>query len=185
MSKNILAEIAPTLATALLGPFGSVAAKFITSKLGHEDTPAGTKLDDFLGKFLDKPENLQKVQEIEQQFKLEMEKLNVDIFSLEVEDRKSARTLAEKDNRPQIMISVAFVLAYFVLLGVMFWAEISPEFNPGMYKIIHADKTVEWRVQGESLIDLFQVLMGVLTAGVGQILNFWFGGRMGRQADAS
>lgn len=183
--SNIFKEVAPTLATALFGPFGGVAAKFITGKLGKEDLPAGPKLKDFLERFMDSPENMQKIQEIEQQFKLEMEKLNIDIFNLEVEDRKSARAMADKDNRPQVILSVAFVFAYFALLIIMFWAEISPDFNPGMYRVDPSDPQSEWKQQGESLIDLFQILMGVLTAGVAQILNFWFGGRLGRQAEPS
>lgn len=179
-AKHIFEQVAPYLGKALVGDFGGIAAQFLTSKLGKDELLQGTKLDEFLESFVQTHENLQKLQEIDHQFKLEMEKLNIDVFASEVEDRKSARQMAEKDNRPQMVMSALFIFAYFVLLIAMFWAEISPDFNPGMYK---TEEGI-WEPQGESLIDLFQVLLGVLTAGVAQILNFWFGGLFGSRGNS-
>lgn len=180
MSRIILTEIAPTLAAALAGPFDSVAARYITRKLDHEEILPGPKLDAFLKGVLDKPENLQKVRDIEDQFKLEMEKLNLDIFRLEQKEHTGARRMADKNVRPQIVLSITFILAYFVFLGGLFVAEVSPDFNPGMYQ----NAAGEWVRQGESLIDLFQVLLGVLTAGVTQVLNFWFGSLFGSRSSS-
>lgn len=182
--KSILTHVAPTLASALGGPFAGVAVKYIADKLGVENVSPGPELASILEKLLQDSGNLQKVSDIDKDFQLEMQKLNVDVYQLEVEDRKGARQLAGMDMRPHVVLSVAFIVAYFVMLGVIFWAEISPDFNPGMAfqpqvrdidgKIVREE---EWVPQAESLIDLFKILLGVLTAGVGQILNFWFGGR--------
>ena len=52
MIKTILSKIAPTLASALLGPFGGVAKNFMAKKLGLDELPSGGKLDKFLDSFL-------------------------------------------------------------------------------------------------------------------------------------
>lgn len=62
---------------------------------------------------------------------------------------------------PQIIISTLFLVAYFSLLGAIFYVEVSDSLN---------------MMKGEnSLMGEFQILFGVLTAGVGQIFGFWFG----------
>lgn len=59
----------------------------------------------------------------------------------------------------QVVISILFLIAYFAMLSAMFFVEVSDTLN---------------MVKGEnSLMSLLEVLLGVLTAGVGQILNYW------------
>ena len=176
--KNILKTLAPTLASALGGPLAGVATKFIADKLGGKDVPKDTHLESYIEQFLGNSENLHKLKEIDQQFKQEMQKLNVDVFSLEVQDRQSARGLAQKSMWIQGTISMIFMGAYFGILIWVFYAEISPDVQPGMY---WDEEKREFFAQTESLMDVFQVLLGVLTAGVAQILNFWFGGLFGRR----
>jgi len=91
---------------------------------------------------------------------------------LEVEDRKSARELAKTVYWPQVSITMVFLLAYFSALAFMFYAEASTEFAVGMYK----DKDGNIVAQTADLLDELKILLGVLTAGVPQILSFWFGG---------
>jgi hypothetical protein len=179
--RNILKTLAPTLAAALGGPLAGVATKFIADRLGGGDAPKDTHLESYIEQLLGNAENLHKLKEIDQQFKQEMQKLNVDVFSLEVQDRQSARELAQKSIWIQGTASIAFLTAYFGILIWVFYAEISPDIQPGMYK----NDQGEFVAQSESLMDVFQVLLGVLTAGVAQILNFWFGGLFGRREQQS
>jgi hypothetical protein len=88
--------------------------------------------------------------------------LEVDVYKLEVDDRKDARAMASDNQTPQVLISLLFIVAYFSLLTWIFYTETSDVMN--MHK-------------GEnSLMGEFQILMGVLTASIPQILSFWFGG---------
>ena len=61
----------------------------------------------------------------------------------------------------QFIISLIFLTGYLALLGIILYAELSDELN--MQK-------GENSMQGE-----LQILLGVLTGAVGQILSFWFG----------
>lgn len=160
--KNILKGIAPTLATALGGPLAGVAAKFITDKLGGGDGAQASNIESILRDLTGSSEKLGQLKKIEADFKLEMQKLDVDVFSLEVQDRSSARELAKENMWPQIGISFLFLVTYFALLFYMFSIEVSDEMN--------------MRKGENSLLGELQILIGVLTAGVSQILGFWFGG---------
>lgn len=160
--KDILKGIAPTLATALGGPLAGVAANFITGKLSGDDSSQSTEIDSVLRNLTSSSEKLAQLKQIESDFKLEMEKLEVDVFALEVQDRSSARELAKENMWPQIGITFMFLGTYFALLFYMFSIEVSDEMN---------------MEKGEnSLLGELQILIGVLTAGVPQILGFWFGG---------
>jgi len=160
--KELIKHVAPTLASALSGPFAGVATKYLTDKLAGENIADDKNIEDVLVEKLKEPATLLKLKDVDKEFEIEMRKLDVDIFKLEVNDRKDARNYSKTDNKPQIIISLLFLSAYFLMLAAIFTVEISDTLN--MQK-------------GEnSLMGELQILFGVLTAGVGQILSFWFGG---------
>ncbi len=60
----------------------------------------------------------------------------------------------------QFILSMLFLLSYLVLIGIILSVEVSDTTN---------------MVKGEnSMMGELKVLLGVLTAAVGQVLNFWF-----------
>lgn len=158
--KQLLKEIAPTIATAMGGPLAGVMAKFVTGKTGG-DEKAGTDIESILRDLTSSSEKLSQLKQIEAEFKKEMARLDVDVFALEVQDRGSARDLAKINMWPQIVITFLFLSTYFALLFYMFSVEISD--------------TANMRKSENSLMGELQILIGVLTAGVPQILSFWFG----------
>lgn len=154
--KDIVASVAPVLGTALGGPFGGMAAKFLSGKLtGKEDTP-----EDELETLVTNanPDLLYKIKELDADFKVEMERLGLKKEQLVVEDRKDARKLFSVDKRPQIILSGVFVIGYFILV----------------YALITGGFTVD-----PSQTALVATLIGVLTAGVSNIMQFWFGSSSG------
>jgi len=96
-----------------------------------------------------------------------MKKIDVDIFSLEINNKKDIQDHAKSNQKPQFIISMLFLLAYFLMLAAIFAIEASDTIN---------------MMKGEnSLMGELQVLFGVLTAGIGQILSYWFGGAFGKK----
>ncbi len=165
---GLIQHVAPTLASALGGPLAGMATNMISKQFFGEDQASPDKMEALLETALSSPEKLHELKELENTFKKEMEQLNVDVFALEVDDRKSARDLAKVNQRPQIMISACFLGSYFLMLLIMFSVEVTPWFEA---------------TKGEgSIMGELQILLGVLTAGVGQILSFWFGGVMGKNS---
>ena len=164
--KDIIQHIAPTLASALGGPFAGVANKFITDNLVGDNISSEKSPKETLSNLLDDPKKLQKIKDLDQEFMLEMQKLDIDVFSLEINDRMDSECKAKTNQRPQIIISTLFLVAYFLMLTAIFAVEASDTIN---------------MTKGEnSLTGELQILFGVLTAGVGQVLSYWFGGVFGK-----
>jgi hypothetical protein len=88
----------------------------------------------------------------------------VALVQADVADRASARQLAtSKNDTPQIILSAIFVAGYF---GLVYELVLGP--------IRLAD-------MGAAQLTIVTSLMGVLTASVLQIVNFWFGSSHGSQ----
>jgi hypothetical protein len=147
--KKLIGTVAPTLATALGGPLAGVAAGAIADALGLDD-----KSDDAIEAALAnaKPEDLLKIKQAEQQFKLDMKKLELRPEELEVEDRAGARAMyaATKDGLlPWLAVGVVgtfCAVTSLLLLGYM---------------------KVEAVIGG--------TLIGYLSAKAEQVLSFYFG----------
>lgn len=154
--KSLLKTLAPTLATALGGPMAGTATKFLAnSLLGNEDAPQFEIEAALLGAT---PDQLAKIKELDNQFALEMAKLDIDVFNLEIEDRKDARALAKVNMWPQIVLSAIFILGYFGLVFTLFSGHI---------------------VIDDSIRDMSNILIGVLSGAFPAIMAFWFGSSHG------
>ena len=81
------------------------------------------------------------------------------MFELEVEDRKSARSLYKNDSQIQKILATIFTVAYFSLSFVMF-----------RYFVI-GDITL-----GEFEITFISTIFGAMSAKVNTIVDFFFGG---------
>jgi len=168
--EPVIQYIAPVLASALKGPLAGIANKFITDHLIKENHANNQLPENMIETLLNDSRNLQEIKDIDNKFKIEMEALNIDVFSLEAESKKKTKDQSKMDNKPQVIISILFLVAYFIMLASIFYVEASDTFN---------------MKQGEnSLAGELQILFGVLTAGVGQILSFWFGGALKKNDDA-
>lgn len=158
--KEIVRSVAPTIGTALGGPMAGMATKFIAEKmLGNKDA-VEQEIQEFV--LNASPEELVKLKELEQQFILDMKQLDIDVYELEVKDRDSARKLFEVNIWPQITLSTVFVLGYF---GVLYF--------------LMSGTDPQSLVQNPTMTGVFTTVLGVLTAAIPQILNFWFGSSLG------
>lgn len=154
--KAIVANFAPTVAAALGGPLAGTATKFLASQLLGDENAKDAAIEAAL--LSATPADLAKLKEIDNNFALEMSKLDVDVFKLEIDDRQGARDLAKLNMWPQISLSALFIGGYFSLIFMLFSGEV---------------------VISENIKDMGNILLGVLTASVPQIMSFWFGSSSG------
>lgn len=153
--KKTLATVAPTIATALGGPLAGVAVSTAAKALGIEADENALSAAVASGN----PDILLKLKEAEQNFELELERLGVEREKIHADDRNSAREMAGKTTlKPQIILACMFITAYSLVLFALFTGrvEMSRELEP-----------------------LGNILLGTLSAGVMQILNFFYGSSSG------
>ena len=157
--KEIVTSVAPAIGKALGGPLAGIAVKFVSERLlGKSDATE----DDIEKEVANaSTEQLKKLKEIDREFEIEMQKLNINVYELDCKDRVSAREMFKVNSTPQIRLSMIFVLGYFFVL---------------FYLLRHPDALSG---QNANLLGVFTTVLGVLTASIPQILNFWFGSSLG------
>ena len=112
-----LKMIAPTIATAIAGPFGTMAYGLIAHELGVTPDEAKTTIE--AGKLT--ADQIASVQLAEVQIKARAQELGLDFAKLIVEDRKSAREMqAETRSYIPAVLAIAVTLGFFgILVGMM------------------------------------------------------------------
>lgn len=154
---------AEKIAPWLVGALNPAAGSILAMALGTDNTPEA------VGAAMESdPQAREKIMGYEVQLKqiaanqaVADHQADVALQQSDASDRQSARLLATaKGFWPQIGISLVFLGGYFVLMGCITTGFVN---IPAPYH------------------DLAVTLIGVLTAGVPQILNFWLGSTHGSQ----
>lgn len=154
--KGILTGVAPTALAALSGPYAPLVFGVIRAVMGKENA-SESDLEAAVLTAAGNPETVVKLKEIEAQIKAAEAELGVKFEALAVGDRQDARLLARETTLwPQIVLSGIFIVGYFTILGLFF----SSTFQVPMS-------------------EAFMVMLGVLTAGVPAVMNFWLGSSSG------
>lgn len=138
--KDTLGAIAPTLATALGGPLAGAATKFLAnSLLGNENADIEEIELAITGA---SPEQLANIKELDNEFKLGMKKLDIDVFALEVKDRDSARTNHKHSSTPTVLVYM-LTLLIAVVTYLLFNNEV-PESNENNLYMLLGALTTAW-----------------------------------------
>ena len=151
--KSLVSTVAPVLGTALGGPFGGMAGKFIAESMGVDeadlpDTLAGAN-----------PETMLKIKNLDAEFKVKLRELDISEEQLHAQDRDSARTMATNTSLlPQGIIAAVFITGFITVL----------------YMVFKGDAEIDGPMKDAALM-----LLGILSAGVTQIMNFFFGSSSG------
>lgn len=153
----LIQSVAPTLATAMLGPVGGMAVKAISNAFfGHENAS-----QEDIQAALANPtaEQLAALKKVDADFKVQMKSLDIDLEKIAAGDRDSARQMqiATKSWIPEtlaILVTVGYfgIIAYIIKFGL-------PESGK------------------EALL----LLLGSLGAGWTGIMAFYFGSSSGSQ----
>lgn len=154
--KSLVKTVAPVLGTALGGPFGGMATKWLSGQLLGDEDAGEDALAEAIGNA--NPEMFAKIRALNQDFEKEMARIGLEEKQLVVDDRKNARELFKVNIWPQIVLSIIYITGYFTILGVVLTGavEIDPTLQP-----------------------LVNVLIGVITGTVPMIMQFWFGSSLG------
>jgi hypothetical protein len=132
-----------------------MAVKAISGALlGHD---GGTQAEIEAALAIASPADLLKLKDIDNQFKLDMESLGVDLEKIAADDRSDARKreIETKDNAPKILATVV-VIGFFATLYTIAFGDIP-------------DKAMQ----------PVNILLGALTALLIQVGNYYFGSSAG------
>lgn len=145
--KNIIGAVAPTIGSALAGPFGGMAGDVVSKVLGCENSPRA--IEQAVQNAT--PEQMLELKKAEKEFEVKMKELEVDIFALETADVQDARSKFSKDWTTRVM-GIATLSGF---LGYIFMVTIQPP-----------------EQNSEALINLVLGYLGGLASAV---ISFYFG----------
>jgi len=157
--KSVLGNVAPTIAAGLGGPLAGAAVAQISRAVLGKDSASDDELTNAV--IAADPETLAKVKQADEDFRLKMEQLGVNVYQIEVQDRSNARDLFKVDHAPQIILSIVITFGFFTALFIVL---------SGLSKALMGSDQVGF------------LLLGALTTAFTQVLNFWFGSTQGSQA---
>lgn len=160
--KGIVKSVAPILGTALGGPMGGAAVRVIAEGLLGNADATEQDVAEYVASA--SPDALIRLRELDADFQHKMKALDIDVYRLEVDDRKSARELAQYNMKPHMLLSVIFIGGYLVIL----------------YNLLSGNFMIDESVKTES-----SLIIGVLTASVTMIMQFWFGSSLGSKEKAT
>jgi hypothetical protein len=114
---GILEQIAPTIATALLGPAGGIAVSLVSKALGIDEKDVQSTIDS--GKL--SADQLTSLKQAEIELQAKAQELGLDFEKLATEDRKSARDMqiATKSIIPAVLAIGVTVGFFGILIGLM------------------------------------------------------------------
>tara|TARA_B100001093_G_scaffold267951_2_gene256277 strand:- start:3474 stop:3866 length:393 start_codon:yes stop_codon:yes gene_type:complete len=98
-------------------------------------------------------------EQLKQQFKKVVQNHEKDMFALEVQDRKSARTMFSDDSIIQKVLAIIFTCAYFFLSYTMF-----------KYFVMNTLELSDYE------IGFISTVFGAMSSKVNTIIDFFFGG---------
>lgn len=161
--KEIIAAVAPTVATALGGPLAGAAVGALSNVLLGKKTASEQELL----KAINNPEALIKLKQIENDFIVQMQKLDIDVYALEQADKASARQREVELAKAGSKDYTNSILAFFMFL----------QFTTLVFAIFYMP------IQKE-MMHVADILLGTSSAGFMLVLNYYFGSSYGsRQKD--
>jgi hypothetical protein len=147
---SILEQIAPTIATALLGPAGGIAVSLVSKYLGIDEKDVQSTIDS--GKLTS--DQLASLKQAEIELKAKAQELGLNFEKLATDDRKSAREMQ--------INTKSFVPALLSILVVCAWAIIQ------YFLLTH--------VIAQEMRELVARVLGTLDGALMLVLSFYFGG---------
>lgn len=158
-----LKSLAPTIATAIGGPFAGMGVTVLAKALGIDiPDPDAPEAEDKLTKAVQgmSPETMAAVRKADQDFQVRLRQLDIDVEKLRFDDIASARNMQvqTRDWTPRIL-AMLIVLGFFTLLGLMAFVELPLKNEAAM-----------------------NIMLGTLGAAFGAVYQFFFGSSASSQA---
>lgn len=154
---GVVGSVAPVIASALGGPLAGKAVSAISEAITGKPDSTESEVQAAIRAMT--PEQVIALKQAEQKFTLDLQQQGIDIFSLEVKDRDSAREMAQKTSLwPQIVLTSLWTAGFFVVL----------------YLVLSNTITLS-----DGLRDAVMMLLGLMVGEVKNSNAFWFGSSFG------
>ena len=160
-AKELIATVAPTVASAFGGPLAGVAVRKLLPILGLSDDASENEVNTAIQNAT--PEQLIALKKLDQEFKVQMKQLDIDLAKITTSDKDSARKreIETKDYTPRIR-------AYIIC---------------GLY--VGVQYFLFTHVVDPSMREMIMRALGTLDAILGLVFSYYFGSSIGELTNKS
>ncbi len=154
-AKNVLITVAPTIASAIGTPMAGVATKAVIDALGLKKDADEKAIEEAI--FGATPEQLLQLKKADQEFKVQMKQLDIDLVKIVTSDKDSARKreIQTKDVTTKVLAYLICIL----YVGVQ------------LFLLTH--------VIADSMREMVMRALGTLDAILGLVFSYYFGSSVG------
>lgn len=152
--KGILKKVAPALGSAVGGPYGGMATKFLAEKFLGDENATEEQIAEAV--VFASPEKLFEIKKLDNDFKLRLRELGIKEYELELQDTASARNMQIATNSWVVPVLAIFTVGgFFAVVGLILTGKVP------------LDST------------LTGFVLGAVSSKAEQIYNFFFGSSKG------
>lgn len=122
---SLVSKSAPLLGAALAGPFGGTVGALIAAEFGGKSS-VPEELLNLVGKDAESDAKLKQIEASNQQ---DLFKLTIQEYSMELEDRKDARNMSEKNEWQTFALAISYLTFFVVtcMLEMLGYANVNSE----------------------------------------------------------
>lgn len=165
--KSLVKAVAPTIATALGGPFAGLGVRALSEAL--LGTPDGSQDDVAAALATASPEQILAVKQADQEFALRMKELDVDLDKAYIADTSDARHVFA-ENKGVFNLGIVILLTFAgVMIAVLF----------GSYQIMTGGITIKDVAIVATVAGLVGTVVGYVAANAQQVVSYFFGSSRG------
>lgn len=165
--KTLVKAVAPTIATALGGPFAGLGVRALSEAL--LGTPDGTEQDIAAAMATATPDQIMAIKQADQEFAIRMRELDINLEKSYINDTSDARHVFA-ENKGVFNLGIVILLTFAGIMGAVLW---------GSYEIMTGGITVKDVAIVATVSGLVGTVVGYVAANAQQVVSYFFGSSRG------
>lgn len=165
--KSLVKAVAPTIATALGGPFAGLGVRALSEALFG--TPDGNEEDIAAAMATATPEQIMAIKQADQEFAVRMKELDVDLDKAFIADTSDARHIFA-ENRGVFNLGIVILITFALVMAAVLW---------GSFQIMTGGITIKDVAIVATVAGLVGTVVGYVAANAQQVVSYFFGSSRG------
>ena len=165
--KSLVKAVAPTIATALGGPFAGLGVRALSEAL--LGTPDGTEQDVSAALATATPDQILAVKQADQEFAIRMKEMDIDLDKALIADTSDARHVFA-ENKGVLNLGIVILDTFALVMFGVLW---------GSFQIMTGGITIKDVAIVATVAGLVGTVVGYVAANAQQVVSYFFGSSRG------
>lgn len=165
--KSLVKAVAPTIATALGGPFAGLGVRALSEAL--LGTPDGTEQDVSAALATASPDQLLAIKKADQEFAIRLKEMDIDLEKSLIADTSDARHVFA-ENKGVFNLGIVILMTFAGVMAAVLW---------GSYVLLVSQVPIKDESIKAIVSALIGTVVGYVAANAQQVVSYFFGSSRG------